>query len=180
MHTIDLLDQGYAWTAARIATITPDDLERPTPCDQWVLRALVEHTLGSLSMFVDTVTGAVAERRPPTPERWVRDVEELAAGSHAAWRAPGALDREYDLPMGTLPAATVAGANLLELVVHGWDVGQSTGEAAAIPDDLAVPILAFAHEAVVEGTRGDNFRAPLDLGGSPSDRLVSYLGRKPL
>lgn len=46
MDTIDLLDQGYAWTAARIAAVSPDDLDAPTPCSRWTLDQLPDHANG--------------------------------------------------------------------------------------------------------------------------------------
>jgi hypothetical protein len=74
----------------------------------------------------------------------------------------------------------VVSSTLLELVVHGWDISQATGEAAAIPDALAVPILDFARGAIADDARGDMFAADLGLGDTPSDQLVGFLGRKPL
>jgi uncharacterized protein (TIGR03086 family) len=90
------------------------------------------------------------------------------------------MDRTFELAIGTMPAPTAASASLLELVVHGWDISQASGEAAKIPDALALPVLDFARQALVDGNRGDNFAADLGIGDTPSDQLVAFLGRKPL
>jgi uncharacterized protein (TIGR03086 family) len=186
MDTIELLDQGYAWTAARIAAVPVDGLDAPTPCPEWNLRDLLDHTIGTLAMLVDAIASDPAADGPDAPEvralgstSWDRAIAELADRNRRAWRAPGVMDRTYELPVGTMPAPVVASASLLELVVHGWDISQATGEAAAIPDALAVPVLEFARQALGDANRGDKFAADLGRGETPSDRLVAYLGRTP-
>jgi uncharacterized protein (TIGR03086 family) len=89
------------------------------------------------------------------------------------------MDRTMELPIGTMPAPAVASVNLLELVVHGWDISQATGERADIPDALALPTLDFVRQALDDDMRGDNFAADLAIGDTPSDQLVAFLGRKP-
>ena len=90
------------------------------------------------------------------------------------------MDRTFELPLGTMTAQTLASATLLEVVVHGWDISQATGEAADIPDALARPILDFARQPIVDANRGDHFGADLAIGDTPSEQLVGFLGRKPL
>ena len=183
MDTTDLLDQAWAWTSARVAAVPADGLAAPTPCGQWDLGQLLDHTIGSLTMLVDAVaTGpAVPPDAPASDETsWHRAITELADRSRRAWQAPGVMDRTIELPIGSMPAPAVASITALEAVVHGWDISQATGEAAEIPDVLARPILEFARQAVGDANRGDNFAPALDLGGTPSARLVAFLGRKPL
>jgi uncharacterized protein (TIGR03086 family) len=90
------------------------------------------------------------------------------------------MDRTFELPIGTMTAPMLVGATLLEAVVHGWDISQATGEAADIPDALALPTLEFARQALDDANRGDNFAVDLGTGDNPSDQLVAFLGRKPL
>ena len=187
MDTIELLDQGYAWTAARIAAVPADGLDAPTPCSLWNLQELLDHAIGALTMLTDAVAGAAGDGGPDTPDvgalgstSWDRAFAELAARSRRAWEAPGVMDRIFELPIGTLPGSTVASAALLEVVVHGWDISQAGGEAAEIPDALALSVLEFARQPAVDANRGDKFAADLGLGDTPSDQLVAFLGRKPL
>lgn len=180
MDSIDRIDQGFAWTAARIAAVPEDAFDNPTPCSRWNLRELLHHTIESLTMLtdaVDTGTEPVGDDALGTTE-WDRTIAVLAARSRRGWAVPGVMDRTFDLPIGAQPGPAMAGVTLLETVVHGWDISQGSGEGAEIPDTLAVPILAFAHEAL-PADRGDAFAADLGLGGSPSDQLVAFLGRKP-
>jgi uncharacterized protein (TIGR03086 family) len=176
MDTVDLIDQGYAWTAARIAAVPPDRLEAPTPCTLWTLRELLDHTIGSLTMLTAAVDGGDGS---PGNDPWSSAIERLVERNREAWRAPGTMDRTITLPIGTLPAPTVASIGLLEVVVHGWDIGQGSGETPEIPDHLALAVLDVARSPLVDGHRGDAFAPDLATGDTPSDQLVAFLGRKP-
>jgi uncharacterized protein (TIGR03086 family) len=183
MDIIELLEQGYAWTAARIAPISAADLDAPTPCGRWNLRDLLDHTIDTLGVFVDAVAGAPSEvttgNQVESDNSWVAAITELAARSRQGWSTPGALDRTYEMRFGTMPGHIAASANLLEVVVHGWDISQATGEATDIPLELAEPILEFAQMAIGEEQRGVQFADDLGTGDTPSERLVAFLGRKP-
>jgi uncharacterized protein (TIGR03086 family) len=184
-NAVDLIDEGYTWTAARIAAVAASDLDAPTPCGRWTLAELLDHTVEVLAMVTDAVAGTdgsadAPEVPSPGSTIWGSAIGELAARSRRAWQAPGVMDRTFELSIGTTPAAATASITLLECVVHGWDISQASGEAAQIPDALAVPVLEFARQALTEANRGDNFAADLELGTTPSDQLVAFLGRKPL
>ncbi|WP_101789585.1 TIGR03086 family metal-binding protein [Nonomuraea indica] len=177
--TLDLLDKGLTWTTARIAAVPADALDAATPCGDWDLRSLLDHTVQSMATFADALDGGGATVTGP----WDAAMADLAARARLAWRQPGAMDRTYELPFGTMPGPVMASANLLEAVVHGWDISQAGGEAASIPDDLASAVLTFAHAAIGEAQRGDAFGPALgpalDTGATASERLVAYLGRTP-
>jgi uncharacterized protein (TIGR03086 family) len=96
----------------------------------------------------------------------------------SAWRRPGVMERSCELPLGTLPSRAAAHVNLVEVVVHGWDVSQATGEGATIPLELAEPMLEFSRQAV-DPARGRAFGPDLAVGDTVADRLVAFLGRKP-
>ncbi|MCU1429019.1 MAG: hypothetical protein JWL83_3019 [Actinomycetia bacterium] len=185
MDTIELLAQGYAWTAARIAAVPADDLDVPTPCSGWNLQDLLSHTIGVVTMLTDAVATTAADADSDAPvvrvlgsTPWDRAIAEQAARSRRAWDAPGVMDRTFDLPIGTQSAPMLASISLLEVVVHGWDISQATGEAAEIPDALALPVLQFARQALNDANRGDNFAADIGIGDTATDQLVAFLGRK--
>lgn len=199
MDIIELIDQGYAWTAGRVWAVRAHDLDRPTPCTSWDLHHLLNHAFGALDLLSDTVAGRAADPRDADPEA----VAQALAGTDrvgtdpvgayravveramAVWRTPDILGRTCELPFGPAPVPVAASITLLEVVVHGWDIGQATGEAVDIPADLAEPALAFAHQALTGSKRGTAFAEEVALSeptGAPlsaSDRLVAFLGRKP-
>ena len=182
MDNVELLPQAFAWTAARIDIVPAEVLGLPTPCSGWDLQDLLDHTIGTLTVLTDAVLAAPTNGGPTATDQAGRAqaVAELANRSRRGWATPGVMERTFELPIGTMTAPELAGATLLEAVVHGWDISQATGEAADIPDALALPTLAFARQALDDSNRGDNFAVDLRTGDKPSDQLVAFLGRKPL
>jgi uncharacterized protein (TIGR03086 family) len=187
MDVIELLDEGFGWTAKRLAGVRAEHLESATPCAKWDLRHLVNHTLGSLSLLTEAVSGEARYGRSIAESADLDRIgnapadafDRVAALAMTRWRVPGALDGIYAIPLGPTPGQVVANINLLEVVVHGWDIARSTGEAEEIPAELADPVLSFAQQLITNETRGDAFAPPLAAGATPSERLVAFLGRHP-
>ncbi|PTA42376.1 TIGR03086 family metal-binding protein [Micromonospora sp. RP3T] len=190
MEIIELLDEGFGWTTDRVRYVRRDGLDAATPCTAWNLRTLLNHTLGTIDVLAWAVSGdhvltqagahalATEDRLgdEDPADAFVRRVDQ----ARTAWQAQGALDRECATEMGPIPARSAAGVSLLEVVVHGWDIGRSTGEDVPIPPQLAEPVLAFARQwPPVEMQRGSMYALPIAGGGSPSDQLLRHLGRQP-
>jgi uncharacterized protein (TIGR03086 family) len=177
---VDLLEQGFGWTGDRLAQVGPADLDAATPCEGWQLRELLNHMLAALGRLAAAAEG---EAPPPEVDRLGDDCgrsafAEVRERALAVWRTPGVMERTCALPLGQIPGGTAARLNLVEVVVHGWDVSRATGERAAIPDALAEPILEFSRQAVAPA-RGRAFGPDLSTGETLSDRTVSFLGRRP-
>jgi uncharacterized protein (TIGR03086 family) len=167
--------------------VTPALLPRPTPCRGWNLDMLLRHASESLAALHDgTITGHVAlisatPRRDPAadPDRTFRDqAGRLLAARAIAGRGHQALD-VGDLP---LPALAMECAGAIEIAVHGWDISQACGRRRPIPDALAATLLAIAPLLIPETGRHPLFSPPVRPAAqaSPGDRLVAFLGRKPL
>lgn len=176
-----LLDQGFAWTAARVAAVSAGGLDAPTPCGSWTIGELLDHILDTLGVFADAIAGPADEPVAPAAgeSSWSAAFAELAARTHQGWADPAAISRTYELRFGAMPGPVMASANLLEVVVHGWDTSQATSEAVDIPDGLALPILTFARAAITDDGRGDAFDPDLAVGATPGEQLVAFLGRAP-
>lgn len=191
-QTIALLDKGHAWTAEQMVAITAADLTAPTPCPPWNLRRLLDHLQEMLTVIAHAAegrpldpgrrdNGALVAAVPTAGEAPAAAFEILTGRLAAAWRRPGALEQTCELSFGAVPATVVAGIQLLEVVVHGWDIAHAMGRPSRIPDDLANAVYAFALEPVVTAKRGTAFADPLDVAHprSASDRLLGHLGRVP-
>jgi uncharacterized protein (TIGR03086 family) len=82
------------------------------------------------------------------------------------------------LPVGTVPGSVLAMLHLTEVVVHGWDIGQATGERTAVPTGLAAPILEFCRQFTTDAHRGTAFAGELPSSSdAPADQLLAFLGR---
>jgi uncharacterized protein (TIGR03086 family) len=185
MDTLDRLDGAFASTARVMARVSPDQLSAPTPCVEWDVRGLINHTTGVVARFA-----ASASRTPGTMDPdadWVgtdpRAIFEQAARTNlAAWSQPDALVGTCQIPMGELPAELAAGINFLDTLVHGWDLAKALGLDPSLDSALAAAGLEFARMMM-----RDEFRGPRGFGpavavadGAPTtSQLVAFLGRQP-
>ncbi len=185
MDTIKLLDAAFASTGAIIASISPDDLDKPTPCTQWDVRTLVNHTTSVVARF-----GAAAARgeAPDMSTDWVgpdpgATFEQAATTTLAAWSQPGALEGTCQIRLGELPAEVAAGINFLDTLVHGWDLARALGRDVTLDPALATAGLGVARAVMTEQLRGPGKgfgpEVSVAAGASPSDQLVAFLGRQP-
>lgn len=163
------------------------ELTAATPCTDWDLRTLLNHTI--------LWTAYSAERRArdePLPDELVSTdfvaqpgyAQAYAAQldrAVAAWSDPAAWTRELNV-MGTpTPSAGVGALLLAEMVLHGWDVAQATGQDYHCDG----PVLAAAAQAVDDNAelfrQYQGFAAPVALpaGASAFDRLLAASGRDP-
>ncbi len=172
--------QALAIAGNHVEEIGPSDLTRPTPCDGWSLADLLAHMIGQHRGFAMAVRGgeAPAEAYAPVrfqPDDWRASVDELVAAFAVA-----DLDRpvvEVELAPVPLPARRVLAAQLIDTVVHTWDIARSLGSdfvppdeligvcaeiAAAIPDSAYGAGAAFARRLPITG---DRWAATLALVG---------------
>ena len=174
---LDQLGTGCAWTAERLARVDTGDLHRPTPCTEFDLGQLIDHLEASMTRFRH-VLGAALPAPSADSDHPAERFDRHRRAVLAAW-ATADLDATYELPIGTLPAPFVAQIMLAEIVIHGWDVSQATGERADAPDALANQVLDFGGTLLSDETRSRAFGPARSGGTSASDRMVAYYGRTP-
>jgi uncharacterized protein (TIGR03086 family) len=102
----------------------------------------------------------------------------------AAWEEPGVFEREMVFPFATLPAEMAARVQLMEVVLHTWDLAQATGQVESLDDSLAETVLTYAGAIVPESSRnaeGEPFSFVVVEPDSapPYARLAALMGRKP-
>jgi uncharacterized protein (TIGR03086 family) len=181
--------QACAATDATIEHITRGDLDKPTPCADWDVRALLNHVVGTLylgaALLADTAP-TVAMGPGELPATDMLDGDPLKAyrvGVEALLAAAdgGALDRAHATPLGDMPGAVLGGFTTLDIAVHGWDLARATGQEPAVGDTLAETVLAFARQTLTADTRAPRIAPEIPVGAdaSATDRLVGFLGRQP-
>ncbi len=179
--SIELLDRALGYTRARLAAVRAQLLGDPTPCAAWTLADLLAHMEDGLDAFAEAAGGAVEVRADSGAGGRVAALREKACALLVVWSepAPGDVVIEASGTRVDLGTPTLVATAALEVTVHGWDVGQSTGERTAIPADLARQLLPVAHRLVGAGDRGTRFaRARAVSAMAPYDqRLLGFLGR---
>jgi uncharacterized protein (TIGR03086 family) len=180
---IERIERATAYAGEKMNAVTSEDLAKPTPCSEFDMRALLNHMLGGLQML----SVAAAGGKPPMPEgdqfgaSPAEDYAERRSALLSAVRSEGALDRDWELPFGTIPGGTMASIAFMEHLTHGWDVARATGQDGTIPADLVaecmdvvVPMDAMLRMPGVCGP-------PVEVADDApaQDKLVAFLGRQP-
>jgi uncharacterized protein (TIGR03086 family) len=104
---------------------------------------------------------------------------ESAAALLAAFGQPGVLDRRYQGPLGPATGGDRLRIRLYDLLAHGWDLAQATGQPARLPDDIAEQALIFAREQLRDQARSGRFGPVQAVSDDASaiERLAAFLGR---
>lgn len=181
IESLGLLERAIGYTRLSLMEVTPANLDNPTPCDEWDLRALLDHMVDSLEALTEAADlGYVAvsvPEGPPSPVDVVERIRVQACSLLGAWSASTLEDVVVgDRP---LPSSILVCAGALEVAVHGWDVSQATGSRRPLPAVLALDLLPLVSGLVTEEDRPERFAPALDVPmGGPSSRLLSLLGRQ--
>jgi uncharacterized protein (TIGR03086 family) len=186
MDPISRLEASIAQARPIVAGTPASSYGDPTPCSDWDVRGLVNHMLGSLTMFRDVAVDGSAD-----PALFARDLigddataayDAIGAEAVAAWREKG-LDGNATLPFGEFPAAFALQLPAMDQVIHGWDLATATGQQVVWDDALVAETDEFCRTTFADPSmRGQDFAASVDVPeGAPAiDRLAGYLGRTPM
>jgi uncharacterized protein (TIGR03086 family) len=177
---LDQLRRSSAAVAALVDGVRPEQWSAPTPCVDWSVRRVVGHLVGLDRVFTAMLVGQPAPSREEVPDdRLAAAFRESAAGLLEAFEQPGVLERRHQSPMGTASGEDRLRIRLYDLLAHGWDVAQATGQAAELPDDAAEDALSFVRGQLRDEDRPGRFAPAQHVGDdAPAlDRLVAFLGR---
>lgn len=180
MDPLTQFDQLGPVLGGVVANLTPDQLDRRTPCAQYDVRGILEHMIGGATAFAAAYRGT----EPAVPDT----SDPLAAFGPAlgelgaAVNEPGALDRTVSAPFGDVPGDTFARFVVLDGLVHGWDMAVATGQPYDPPDELVAAVDEFAHGVLDDLRDGDTFADAVDPASdaTPIERLAAYTGRRPI
>lgn len=173
----DLLRTAYQAVRTPVALLDDVVLDRATPCTEWTARQVLDHLVGTIDMFA-TALGAPAPQSDGGASPAAR-FDAAVTRNLAAWRSLQEPTATLSLSFADLPADVSAGINLMESLVHGWDLGAALGIPLAVPRDVARVALDTARLCVPR-SRGHVFavEVPTD-SDEPFERLLAFTGRDP-
>ena len=173
-------------TGELVGGVRADQWAGPTPCDEWTVADLVTHMVTGNYVFASILHGtplaqarsaaAVVQPGDDLAERY----RDAAAKLVAALSQPGVLEQMFTIPVGTLPGVGAVHIRLVEMLVHGWDLAEATGQATAFPEGLVEPELAFTQvqlDALPPERRPFGPPQPVADSAPAILRLVACLGR---
>lgn len=176
------LERAIGFALTSVQGVTPSMMARPTPCPLWDLEALLLHLRDSLAALHEGLSsGRVALE--PEPGVLLDDdpVSAVRVRAVRLLRASGSPD-PVEVGDRHLAGELMEAAGAIEVAVHGWDIAQASGRRAPIPEPLAGELLSVCPIVVPAAARRPLFDDPVEPapGAGPGDRLVAFLGRRPL
>ncbi|OLF16547.1 TIGR03086 family metal-binding protein [Actinophytocola xanthii] len=190
MELHEMMAKAAAAAVEVARNVKPDQLEDPTPCPDWDVRALVNHL-----MFWSAFRSELAARKQPVPAddpvteetdftrdpHWAATLESRLERVTAAWGEPGATEGQTGLAGGSMPAGLIGTMMVGELVVHGWDLARATGQRLEVDDAVAEAVNGMVSTMAPQGREMGVFGAEVAVPAeaSPLDRVLGMSGRDP-
>ena len=177
---IDLKPACYR-TATLVVGVADDHLTRPTASTEWTVRDLVDH-LDEVSQGFTMLARPEGAEPAATDGDWRAGTAAHIRALAEAWDAPAAWEgrsREAKLDLSNARWGRIA---LTEMVVHGWELAQATGQSFALPEEATLfPCLehltTFLPKTPVPELWGPAVQVPVDA--PLIDRVVAAAGRRP-
>jgi len=170
-------------TARIVARINDAQWSAPTPCAEWNVRDVLNHTVGGMRIFAAELTGE--DPGADHEADWLGDDPQgrFTSAAHAdrsAWSRPDALARTVTISLGSLPGPMAAVVHLTEILVHGVDLAVATGQERLIDQELCAGLLGTMRTMGMDAFRvpgvfGPEVAAPEAV--APHEQLAAFLGR---
>lgn len=185
-----LYRDALASVGGLLTRIGDGDLARPTPCTGWDLRDLAAHMIGQNHGFAAAIASgdAAAEEYAPRPvadaaelaRAWQQSADRLLAAAAAA--DPDRPVRLVEISAGTtFPTTAAVRIQLVDTVIHTWDVATGLGlEHRPTPEllELVVAVAGRIPDGPSRTVPGAAFAAALPASGSdPWISTLAHLGR---
>src|SRR3954469_10414454 len=177
-----------ATACAVAAAVRPDQLDGPTPCAEYDVRALLGHVVAVLRRVAAVGRGehpfSVPQVATEVPDDgWGAAARAAADDVLAVWADPALLERQLTLPFGTFPGAAALATYTGELTTHTWDAAVATGQDPAWDPQVLAVALAAIRRALPADNRGPGvpFGPVVEVPDDAPliDRLVAWQGRDP-
>jgi len=170
---LTVLTRGLDQLAELLAQVTTDQLDRPTPCQEWRLADLIDHIVDGPTRAATMTRGQQVDWSAPEPHVGAERVEAFRAGVAdllAAWAELG----DADAPVS--PDWQCA-----EVAVHTYDLAtaieRTTGD---LDQEVAECGLAFMQASLTPDNRGGAFGPEQSApeGADAYQRIAAFAGRK--
>jgi uncharacterized protein (TIGR03086 family) len=162
-------------------------LDSATPCTDWDLRTLLNHTILWTSYSAERRAHGESAAEDLMSKDFTADADYAAAyqaqldKAVAAWSDPAAWDRELSVMGNAMAASDVGFMLIMEMALHGWDVARATGQDYRADDQLGAALLdtVQAQADMFRQYQGFADEVKLPASASAFDRALALSGRDP-
>lgn len=183
--TRELLPQAAQATRRLVDAVPGTAWERPSPCEQWTAREVLNHLTAEQLWAPHLLRGESLEQ---VGDRYDGDVlGDDPAGAFgraldaalAVW-ADAADDAQVQTSAGVIRAEEYRQQMLVDLTVHGWDIARATSAPYSPVPEAVAACLRYMTPRVESTGQAGIFAGPVSTRSADrTDQLVALLGRDP-
>lgn len=162
-----LIANGLKQAVDLVESISPDQLDLPTPCAKWNVGDLTDHLVNSSKQMAVMAGGGEADWSSLADHH----DDPAAVLRQAADDIVAAYDAGSEVPHGMIAA---------ELAVHTWDLATALGrDSADLDPAVAEAGYEFMSGSLTEDRRGDSFgpEQPAPADANAYERIAAFAGR---
>ena len=185
-----ILDLAQTRAASIIATIKRDQLDLPTPCDEWSVRDVINKLVASTLLFASFGRREEGDSNLDLihPKDLIGDnplsaFTQAATSCRDAWSLPGALEGMATSTIGEAKARSVLNARIFDTTVLSWDISSACNVPNYIDEEQATYVLRVAQALVpaVRSHSNERYKAPVAISDNSQtlDHLIAVTGRNP-
>src|SRR5579859_4986890 len=162
-------------------------LDEPTPCPDWDLRTLLNHTILWTSYSAErrahgeSVAEELMSKDFTAEPGYVQAYQAQLGKAVQAWSSPDAWAGDRNVMGNATPAADIGAMLIMEMVLHGWDIAQATGQDYRCDDAVAANVLQTVEAQGEMFRQYEGFAAVVPVPGDATafDRALALSGRDP-
>jgi uncharacterized protein (TIGR03086 family) len=181
------MTSAAAETVRVVCQVHTNQLADPTPCQDWDVRALVNHIILWTAYSAEqrahggSVDEELMSKDFAAEPGFADDYAAQVGKAVAAWSDPAAWERELNVMGSATPASDVAELLIAETALHGWDLAVATGQEYRCDDATAALVLRVV---VAQGELFRQYRGFAEAVPVPDDapafaRALALSGRDP-
>jgi uncharacterized protein (TIGR03086 family) len=188
MDRLDAHERAAAGFEDKVKLLEMGQLDRPTPCEGWTVRDLLQHVVGGNTMTVMLIDGAskadalAAMQADHLGDDPLAAVKRSNAAATAALRAAD-LTKVVDHPAMQMPVSQLLQFRVGDLLLHAWDLARAIGIDETLDPEVVEEIwVGLQPMAPIIGQIGQFGTGPSgDVGEDAplQTRLLDLTGRRP-
>ncbi len=143
MEPLDALALATSTFVDMLTQVGEAQMHLATPCEEWDVRALIEHVSMGSEMAIALIDGASKEEALEYRDREFGGDDPISSCRSAVgaqmtrMRTVTDWDAVVHHPVGDVPASQLIGFRIGDLTLHAWDLAIAIGADAGLPEDLA-------------------------------------------
>ena len=186
-NPIEIYEQTLAQYRPILAAIKDEQHKSSTPCTDWTVEALINHSLATqrFAQAVLSKSGAdpsvMADVNHPLPAEGALAALESIASQVLTTLKSMNFEETVETPFGDMPGGQFIMVPITDMIIHTWDVAKATGQNTVFDSGLAEVGFNVITQVAANGRERGAFGPEVTVPATASfqDRMLGVSGRTP-